>query len=563
MNPFIKGTRRILTALVIITSLIPGISSLAAPGYGVTVKSVRRMDPNPTNAEIVRYTVTFSSPVIDVDMGDFGITTTGEISGVFIVRVTGSGNTRSVLVNTGSGNGTIRLDVIDNDTIESTSGAYFTRSFFGGEVYTVEKGPSILSIIREDANSSSADSVDFIVTFSTAVTGVDTDDFTLVITGEISGAFVSAVSGSGDTYIITVNTGNGNGTIRLDVIDNDTIEDLAGKYFENPYSSDEENTIDKVPPTVVSVTPVDANPISAASVDFIVIFSKPVIDVAPGDFSPTITGRISGPSVSAISGSGDRYIVTVNTGSGSGTIRLDVIDNDTIEDLAGNYFESPYFRGEAYTVDKAPPTVTIEQRPSQSSPATANPIIFDLVFSEPMTGFDNTDLKVSGMAGTPTVLVTGSGATYTVEVAGMASGETVTLEILANAVQDAAGNYNEARASSDSSLGDELAPPTVSSVIRLDANPTNAASVDFIVTFSEAVINVDKTDFSPTTTGGIIGASTLGISGSGNRYVVTVNTGSGSGTVRLDVIYNGSIEDLTGDSFTSPYFRGEAYKMLD
>jgi len=190
-------------------------------------------------------------------------------------------------------------------------------------------------------------------------------------------------------------------------------------------------------------------------------------------------------------------------------------------------------------------------------------MVFDLVFSEPMTGFDNADLKVSGMAGTPTITVTGSGATYAVEVSGMTSSETVTLEILANAAQDAAGNYSEARASTDSSLGDVLAPPTVASVIRLDANPTSAASVDFIVTFSEAVINVDKTDFSPTTTGGIIGASTLGISGSGDSYIVTVNTGSGSGTVRLDVIYNGSIEDLTGDSFISPYFRGEAYTMVN
>ena len=37
--------------------------------------------------------------------------------------------------------------------------------------------------------------------------------------------------------------------------------------------------------------------------------------------------------------------------------------------------------------------------------------------------------------------------------------------------------------------------PTVSSINRTDSNPTNAASVDFTVTFSEPVFNVDAGDF--------------------------------------------------------------------
>lgn len=86
--------------------------------------------------------------------------------------------------------------------------------------------PMVSSITRSNPNPTDLPSVDFTVTFFEAVTGVDLSDFSLTITG-VSGAAVSGVSGSGSVYTVTVNTGSGIGTIRLDVVDNDTIVDLA------------------------------------------------------------------------------------------------------------------------------------------------------------------------------------------------------------------------------------------------------------------------------------------------------------------------------------------------
>jgi hypothetical protein len=86
--------------------------------------------------------------------------------------------------------------------------------------------PTVLSIVRANASPTSAASVNFTVSFSESVTGVDTGDFNLTTTG-VSGAAVSGVSGSGATRTVMVNTGSGNGTLRLDLIDNDTIKDLS------------------------------------------------------------------------------------------------------------------------------------------------------------------------------------------------------------------------------------------------------------------------------------------------------------------------------------------------
>jgi hypothetical protein len=55
------------------------------------------------------------------------------------------------------------------------------------------------------------------------VTGVDAADFAAAIEGNLSGAQITNVSGTGTTYTVTVGNYTGAGTIRLDVLDDDSI----------------------------------------------------------------------------------------------------------------------------------------------------------------------------------------------------------------------------------------------------------------------------------------------------------------------------------------------------
>jgi hypothetical protein len=100
--------------------------------------------------------------------------------------------------------------------------------------YEFDPPPRVLSSLRADTDPTNAASVNFVVTFSAAVTGVDVlppfDDFGLATSPGITGASITSVSPVSETsYIVSVNTGSGNGTIRLDVIDNDSIIDSAGQ----------------------------------------------------------------------------------------------------------------------------------------------------------------------------------------------------------------------------------------------------------------------------------------------------------------------------------------------
>jgi hypothetical protein len=88
--------------------------------------------------------------------------------------------------------------------------------------------PVVLFAARADASPTNADSVNFEVSFSESVSGVDASDFTLTTSGSLSGASVTNVSGSDNVYIVSINTGSQDGTIGLNVKDDDTILDMAG-----------------------------------------------------------------------------------------------------------------------------------------------------------------------------------------------------------------------------------------------------------------------------------------------------------------------------------------------
>ena len=113
----------------------------------------------------------------------------------------------------------------------------------------------------------------------------------------------------------------------------------------------------------------------------------------------------------------------------------------------------------------------------------------------------------------------------------------------------------------------DIFPPNVTSIIRNNASPTNLASVNFTVTFSEPVTSVDVSDFTLTSID-ITGSAVTNVSGSGDTYTVTVNTGTGQGTIRLDVVDDNSIVDAANNPLggmnvgDGNYISGETYWII-
>ena len=369
---------------------IPGINDGfvgVAPDIGVyeyttvvdsppAVSSVTRADSDPSSAASVNFTVTFSEAVTGVDLSppfaDLTLSASAGIAGASITSVTPvSGTTFTVSVNTGSGSGTLRLDVLDDNSILDSANNPLggpnvsDGNFTSGETYTLDRNaPSVTSSLRAAPNPTPADNLDFTVTFSEAVTGVDAADFSLTTTGNLSGAFVANVNGSGNTYTITVATGTGDGGLRLDVLDNDSILNESGIPLGGPgagngnFTTGEAYTIDKTAPIITGSLRADASPTSAEQVNFSVIFSEPVSGVNASDFFLYRTGEIEGAVIIGVTGSSYWYTVTASTGSGNGTLRLDVLDGDNVRDTAGlplggtGLGNGNFTTGEEYTVEK-------------------------------------------------------------------------------------------------------------------------------------------------------------------------------------------------------------------
>src|SRR5439155_468118 len=191
-------------------------------------------------------------------------------------------------------------------------------------------------------------------------------------------------------------TGTGDGAIRLDLIDDDSIADAAGNVLGGAGTgtgsvSGPTYTIDKDRQSVGERKRLDSTPTNAASVRFRVAVRgavagiEAVTGVDSGDFTLTTSGT-SGASIASVSGSGASYTATVATGTGDGLIRLDLVDDDSIIDAAGNPLGGAgagtgSVSGPTYTVDKtAPDRKSVAQ--VEGTATNAASVLYAVSFSE-------------------------------------------------------------------------------------------------------------------------------------------------------------------------------------
>ncbi len=536
-----------------------------------SVTAIAPISPITTNAGKVNYQVTFSEAVTGVDAADFTLST--NINGAMIEAVSGAGNVYAISVITGSGDGTLRLDLTDNDSVTNSMGSPLGGSgpgngnFISAQAYTIDKtAPSVAAITRASANPTNAPTVDYSISFSEAVTGVDLSDFSLTTN---AGASLSSISGAGNAYLVSASTGLGDDTIKLNFIDNDSIVDLAGNPANAGSTSEETYSVDRSMPFVTSIVRANPNQTNTSSVDFTVSFSEAVNGVDGSDFS---LFTLNGAAINSITGSGNVYVVSVSTRPGNDTIRLDVIDDDSIFDNAGNKLgdagtgNGNFTNGEVYTFSLGVPVVTSILRASPN-PTSAPTVDFVVTFSEVVKNVDASDFIVTGTYNSTIVNINNLSPFYVVTVnTGVGDGE-LRLDLadddsIHNALGISLGG--EGIGNSNYTSGEKYTvdrtPPLATSIVRASNNPTINPSVDFIVTFSEPVTNVDSADFLVNTTN--LNSAVTNVQNANPFFVVSVNTGAGSGLLRLDLADNGSITDLSGNRmFNGSFVNGEAFTI--
>jgi hypothetical protein len=541
-----------------------------------------------TNAGSRDFTVTFSENVTGVDTADF--ITTGTASGSSVTGVSpaaGPATTYTVTVNTGTSDGTVGLKLVDNDTIQDMAtvpnrlGGTGTGNgdFTSTESYTIDKtAPQVQSIdhtLGEDDPTNKA-SVKWTVVFTEDVTDVEAADFTLVTTGDVTGTSIASVSPTGgfeDTYTVTVNTGSGNGTLGLNLVDDDSINDAATNVLRGPSGANgnftgETYTIDKSGPWVQSIAKADPDPTNLASVKWLVTFSHSVTGVTTDDFALVAGGGINSQQITQIEAlTGATYRVTASA-AGEGTLGLNLNDNNSIKDQMGNSLGATItglgdgsFTGEVYTVDKTTPTLTkLEMFDADKNgkvdkvEATFSETLASYTVNPSTTGWTLANVPSNGSLSSVTVatnvatlnIAEGAGAPNTA-----VGSFTVKLDATAGGVRDAADNRV---AFAPTAPADKAAPARVRTEMFDGTLTAGNGKVDKVeIEFSEALAGYTAATAPWNLTGVPSNGTLSSVSVSSPTATLNITEGAGAedtavGAFQIDLAANAAgIRDAAGN----------------
>jgi len=424
-----------------------------------------------------------------------------------------------------------------------------------------------------------ATTLSWTVLFSEPVKGVTLDDFTYdnrSSTLSFEKKSVTANSGTAlsQTWTVTGDvTGTGTGVIGMSLTKAGSITDASGAALTLPATYAGQTyrvTTNPVGPTA-AITIAGTNPTNATTVPFTVTFSSAVTGLTTADFTTVATGAVTGTSIQSVSGSGTTYTVLVNTGSGSGTLALKLASAAGITPAPSNVGVT----SAAYTIDKNDPTKAPEVQGialAGTNPTNAASVSWTVTFTEPVTGLTaaNFVLVNGGLGGTPAITgVTPASATNTATwtvTASTGSGSGTLGLNMANST-----NVRDADSQAVTPLPfkgmvytiDRTAPAALS-ITRANASPTSQSVVSWTVTFSEAVSGLSKENFQLAATG-LKGAQVTNVAPVGGSapaavWTVTAATGSGSGTLRLDLVNATGITDTARLTPTGiPFMTGQVY----
>lgn len=293
------------------------------------------------------------------------------------------------------------------------------------------------------------------------------------------------------------------------------------------------------PETSIDTAP--ANPTSSTSAVFTFSGTDDVTPAGSLTFETKLDGGGFSPQVSP-----QNFIGLSN---GPHTFQVRAIDG------AGNADASP--ASYSWTIDTSAPTVAINQAAGQADPTSSSPINFTVVFSKPVSDFDDAaDVTLGGSAGPTTVVITevspNDGTTYNVAVSGMAASGTVTATVVAGAAVDNASNGNTASTSADNTVTFGGVPQINSS---LTAGGTYGASFSYQITATNAPTGFGAAGLPgglsvDSGTGAITGVPT--VTGIFNA-TITASNALGSDDETLQITVDRALLTVRADDKTRPF----------
>ena len=288
-------------------------------------------------------------------------------------------------------------------------------------------------------------SADMIVTFDTAVTGVDATDFAVNTQGSATASITGVNAIDATSFRVHFNYTDTDGSIQLAIKTSGTgITDASSNAFRGSgitaspvYGTGTAPAADQTAPAVATVV---AGTPSGTSATFTVTFSESVTGVGASDF--IITGTSA--TIGAVTGSGTTWTVPI-TASGSGSVTLTVVGGATsnIRDAATNLFGGNGTTSAQVTIGggSSTPTAPVISSATSASATVGTAFSYQISASGSPTSYAATGLTGTGLSlnttsgsisGTPTAAGTITSQLTATNAAGTSAPVTLTITVAAS-----------------------------------------------------------------------------------------------------------------------------------
>ncbi|MEX2213887.1 MAG: choice-of-anchor B family protein, partial [Phycisphaeraceae bacterium] len=336
----------------------------------------------------VNIDVTFSEPVVGVDVTDIVLTGSGAASAVKSAPIDLGGNTWRFAVS-GLVNGAVNVSLApDANDIEDAAGNDLAPLSWS---YTVAlpdtTAPTVTNMSPASSATVTTSDVNIDVTFSEAVVGVDVTDLVLAGEAVVSAVISAPIDLGGNTWRFAV-SGLVDGPVQVSLApDANDIEDAAGNDVAPLNWSFKIALPDTIAPTVTNRTPASGATITTTSVNIDVTFSEQVIGVDVTDLVLTGSGAASALTSEPIDLGGNTWRFAVS-GLTDGAVNVSLApDTNDIRDLSGNDLAMLNWSYLVALPDTTAPTVT-SRTPAPGATITSPNVNIDVTFSEAVIGVD-------------------------------------------------------------------------------------------------------------------------------------------------------------------------------
>ena len=381
--------------------------------------------------------------------------------------------------------------------------------------FNIDTTPPTATLTLVGTPAANAPEIAYTLAFSKPVSGVIVDLLSIQTTGTVEVVpVISDFVFDGQQGTVTIDTGimQGDLNLTLDDANGDVLDDSDNPLGNTPVNA-AAFTVDTLAPENYATTLVGTPPANATTVDFLVRFSKPILNVDITDFAVLGSNFLGDtPTVTAVTGDGTDFTVTVTVGSTEGTLGLAIGDTNDIQDASARPLASKVESGLVHTADTrgAEISVVIAGNPSPSA-ATVD---IDVTFSEPVIGVDLAKFLLSPQGDIVTAPnledLDGSGATYQLSLdTGSMDGTIGLTLLLPESIVDAAGNPLLQGYTNDTLLSVDTIAPELISFVAIPPEQPNSATARFELAFSERITNFTIAEFTAVVSGTTVEAPTV------------------------------------------------------